>query len=523
LSPDTARADSSIARAAALLMIGSVTSRFLGMVREIVIADLFGGGQLVDAFRIASNVFAIVYDMLVSGSISAAMVPVFSEYSSRDNIHHLRQVIGNLLAIIGLLLGAVVIALQILASPLVWMLASGFDPATHDLAVLMVRIVLPGVLFMSLAAVLMSGHYGLRRFLFPAFAAPALNLAVILTALALASSLGISSLALGMTVGALGLLLWQALGLRDLHPWPKLRPVHPAVGRIFRLYLPVALGLVVSAVGIVLDRNLASRTGPGSIAAMSYATTLIQFALGVVGAAISLAVLPVLSRQSADADSEAFVSTLARGMGAIIFLILPATALLASLGSPVISLLFEHGAFGEAEHARTLLALTFYLPGLPFSALDQLLIYAFYAMRNTITPVSVGVAGVAVYLVVALALIGPLGMPGLVIANSVQLIFHATVMAVLLHMRVKGLDWNSIGASLWKCVAAALICWIVASAALKASAGLPDSLATRIVVTLGPGALAIAAYVATAAMLRVQELQWLVLGPLRQRRPVWRL
>ncbi len=497
-------------------MAGNVVSRLLGMVREIVIADLFGGGHLVDAFRVASNVFAIVYDMLVSGSISAAMVPVFSEYSRPKERHELRAAVGNLLALVAILLGVVIVALELLASPLVWLLAGGFDEGTHELAVLLVRLVLPGVLFMSVGAVLMSAHYALRRFLFPAFAAPALNLAVIAVALLLAHRIGISSLALGMSLGALGLLLWQAAGLRDLSLRPRLLPLHSGVGRVVRLYAPVVLGLVVSAVGIVIDRNLASRTGVGSIAAMSYATTLVQFALGVVGAAISLAILPVLSRQAAEADTHAFASTLTKGLGAILFLILPATALLASLGNPTISLLFQHGAFGEAEHARTWLALMLYLPGLPFSAVDQLLIYAFYARKDTVTPVTVGVLGVGVYLVVALWLIGPLGMAGLVIANSVQLVFHALTMGVLLRARVTGLDWAGLAATLWKCVAASVLCWVVAAVTLNLLAlDYQRSMLSEVVAVAVPGATAAAAYLGLTALLRVGELEWIVFRPLR--------
>ncbi len=501
-------------------MVGNVASRILGMVREVVIADLFGGGSTVDAFRIASNVFAIVYDMLVSGSISAAMVPVFSEYARVEKWKELRHIVGNLFVLVALILGLAVLVLEILASPLAWLLAVGFDRNTHDLAVLMIRIVLPGVAFMSMGAVLMSAHYALRRYLFPAFAAPALNLAVIAGALILAPYLGIPSLAVGMALGALVLMLWQAAGLRDMGLLPKLCPLHPAVMRIFRLYLPVVMGLVVSAVGIVIDRNLASRTGAGSIAAMSYATTLVQFALGVVGAAISLAVLPVLSRQAADGDLENFRSTLTKGLISIAYLILPATALLAVLGDPVISLLFQHGAFSEADHQRTLMALGLYLPGLPFSAIDQLLIYAFYARKDTLTPVLVGVAGVGVYLAVALTLIGPLGMPGLVIANSVQLISHTVIMALLLRRTIPSMCWSGLAADLGKAMVAATAC---AATALIAFHLMPARssvhLMERLLLVTVPGVLGAGAYVIVALAVGSGESIMLLSEPLRR---LWR-
>ena len=154
--------------------------------------------------------------------------------------------------------------------------------------------------------------------------------------------------------------------------------------------------------------------------------------------AVAGASLPLLARRAGDRPQ--FLETLGSGLRLIIFLIFPAAAGLAVLARPIVAAIFQHGAFGPQDTQTTALALLLYLPGLPAAAIDQMLIFAFYARKNTLTPVLVGVMATAVYLVVALSLIGRAGMPGLVIANSAQWIFHALVLYGLLRRALGGLS-----------------------------------------------------------------------------------
>jgi putative peptidoglycan lipid II flippase len=202
------------------------------------------------------------------------------------------------------------------------------------------------------------------------------------------------------------------------------------VRRIGALYLPIFLGLIVSTVALILDRNFASALD-GALPAMRYATQVQQMALGLVAAAIALATLPALAQAASTDDLTSFRDTLGAGLRLITILIVPATLGLLALGAPITDLLFYHGATDERGATLITLALLCYLPGLPFAAIDQLLIFAYYARKDTRTPVLVGIVAVAVYLAVALLLIQPLGMAGLVLANSAQFTAHALVMAWL--------------------------------------------------------------------------------------------
>jgi putative peptidoglycan lipid II flippase len=288
---------------------------------------------------------------------------------------------------------------------------------------------------------------------------------MIVFALLFASSLGSTALVLGVLLGAFLQLVLQVPGLRRSRMTFSISLRHPALLRILRLYAPVAVGLVVAQVGVAIDRNLASRTGEDSLAVMRFATTLVQFPLGLAVTATSFAVLPTLSRfagagtpDSPDPTGslESFKSTLVIGLKLVLLVIIPATVGLAILREPIIRLLFERGAFGAYGTERTSLAFLYYAPELPFVAVDQILIFAFYARKNTITPMLVGVVGVFVYVVVGLSLMGPMGMPGLVLANTVQNSLHGVVLFVLIQRLVGSMRGYGLEATVSKsCIAAA--------------------------------------------------------------------
>jgi putative peptidoglycan lipid II flippase len=432
----------SVAIAAAVIALGNVVSRLLGLVREQVMAALFGATAATDAFVVASAVPQIVYDLLVGGAISAALVPVFVDAIGDEE--RLWRLLSTVLTLVALVLTGVAVVLGLLAPFVVDLLASGLGDEARSAAIPMVRVMLAAVVLQGVAGIMSAVLYARRRVTLPAFAVAVYNGAVILCALLFHQTLDVYSLVLGVVVGAAGQVLLQAPGLGRWRYRPALELDRPEVRTILRLYGPVALGMVVTIVGIVIDRNLASGLAEGSLSVMNYATRLIQFPLGLVATATSFAVLPLLSRHasalaaatsrgSTDADAaEGYRQTLCFGARMVLLLMLPATVGLIVLREPLVQLLFERGRFGEAETARTALVFLAYAPQLPFTALDQLLIVAFYARKDTRTPVVVGVVTVLLYLVSALALIGPLDVAGLALANAIQNSAHGLILLVIL-------------------------------------------------------------------------------------------
>jgi putative peptidoglycan lipid II flippase len=316
-------------------------------------------------------------------------------------------------------------------------------------------------------------------------------------------------------------LLIQIPDLRDVRFRFRLDLSHPALRRILALYLPIALGLLVSNVQIAIDRRLASSTGESSIAWMDRATTLVQLPHGLVAVAISLAVLPTLSRLSARGDWSGFRQTLGQGLRMVLVLIVPATLGLLVLAQPIVALLFEHGKFTAYDTFWTAWALRCYLVGLVFAAVDWPLNYAFYARQDTLTPALVGILSVAVYLVVALALLEPLGFLGLVLADSAKHFSHAATMLVLTWRQFGSLSELRLGQTLLKALlASGAMVGVMALILGGITRFVGDSglIAGLVTVVVGGGA-GFLAYLTLSTLLRVEEVR--LLRELIQRRLGW--
>ncbi|MFV9504765.1 MAG: murein biosynthesis integral membrane protein MurJ [Oscillochloridaceae bacterium umkhey_bin13] len=496
--------------AALLIAFGNIASRLVGFIREPIIAAFFGRGLEVDAFQLAWTVPSTVYDLLIAGAVSAALVPVFAEYAEGDRDEFWRIVSAVLtIALAALTVLAALAAWQ--APLLVTALAGPNQPELHALATPLVRLLMPAVLLMGLSGLATAVLHAQRRFLLPAFTMVAFNLGMVLTIVLLHERLGVTSLAAGAVIGAVAQVALQLPGLRGAKLRPSLNLSHPAVGRIMRLYGPVALGIAFSIIGTLIDRRLAAGFD-AALSTMRYATTLIQLPLGLVASAVALAVLPTLSRQSAANDEDSFRTTLAMGLKVVLLLILPATAGLAALANPITALVFERNAFTAADTAATAMALLLYLPGLPAAALDQVLIFAFYARKNTLTPNLIQGAAIGAYLLVALPLLwfSNLGFLALVIGNSAQWIGHA-LLTYLLLIRAVPLH----GLRLGEAAAKGLLASIMMAAAVISLTQLGPGLPPLILVALAGSAGAII-YLALASLLRIEALGFFV-GALRAR------
>jgi putative peptidoglycan lipid II flippase len=499
---------SGIARAASIIALGNIASRILGLVREQVIAYLFGATGLVSAFGIAAKVPKMIYELLIGGMLSAALVPVFSEVAEREGHPALWALFSRVASLVAVVLAALVLVLEGLAPLLAWLLGGGFEPELQVALAHMLRIIAPAVFFFGLSGVVTGLLYTLKRFTYPAFGAAVFNLGIVIAAPLLAGRLDAYSLAVGVFLGSLLQLLIQTPDLRDVRFRFRLDLSHPALRRILTLYLPIALGLVISDLQIAIDQRLASSTGESSIAWMDRATTLIQLPHGLVAVAISLAVLPTLSRLSAAGDNEGFRRTLGQGLRLVLILILPATLGLLVLAEPIVALLFQHGRFTAHDTFWTAWALRYYLVGLVFAAVDWPLNYAFYARQDTLTPALVGVLAAGVYLAVALALVRPLGMLGLVLADSVKHISHALTMLALTGRRMGGLADLGLGQTATKTLLAAgamaglMLPVLNGITHLSGSSGLGARL-LAVAVTGGVGGLA---YLGLVTLLRVEDV-----------------
>jgi len=516
-----------IAGAAILLMLGTVLSRVLGLAREQLASGEFGTGDEIAAFTVADNVATLVYDLLVSGMLQAALIPVLAQWAAPDAAARaeLRRISGALLTLVLLAVG-IFAGLGMVFAPLVvrGMTALGGDGgargvATVELTVTLVRWILPSTVLLCAAAVLMAVLHAIGRVTGPSLALAARNAAVLVAIVAFSGSLGVKSLALGSVIGAGAILLLQIWPLAQAGalPRPNFDLRHPAVREVLRLYGPVFLGLIVSTVAVVVDRNLAWGAGEDALGAMRYATTIVQMVLGVVAAAISLAALPTLARHFAGGNETAYRATLSRAIAMTALLIVPATFGLAAIAKPTVDLLFRHGATGDAGAREIVIALLGYLPGTLAAAFDQVLIFACYARRDTKTPVIVGVVSVGIYFLVSLTLVQPFGMLGLVLANSAQWGGHALILWWVMRRRLGPETDAAVRGSVVVIVAASLVAaaialglWLGLDAVLPASGSGIASLVREIAVVGAPVTVAGVVYIAILLWRRIEEMRTLL-------------
>ncbi len=512
-----------IAVAALIVMAGTIFSRVVAIPRESLIAARFGDGVLTGSFTIAENVLTIFLDLLLSGIASAVLVPVLSEYVGEDERDQLGVLVSKLLTLVVVGGGAMLVLLELGAEGVAWaMTGIGGDRGAYDraLVVSLTRGILPALLLLGVASVLQSTLYAMQRFTMPALSLAARNASVVLAVLLLGDVLGIHSLVVGILVGAALLVLLQIPGFRGsgLRVRPSFAWRDPVLRRIGALYLPVFLGLLLNSWALIIDRNLASRTGEHGIAAMRFATQVQQLAVGIVVTAINVATLPRLSRAAAEGNDGEFGRTLALGIRLVTTLVLPVTLGVIALSQPLTELLFLHGR-ATTEGAREIrIALVGYALGLPFIAWDQLLLFAFYARKNTRTPVLVGAVSVGVLLAFSFALVAPLGVLGLVLANSAQFAFHAVVMLVLARRRIVAFDIANFGRTVLRAGSVALVmaAAVVIAARLAVAATGTAGQSANIARLLVGGSVGAVVYSVGVWLLRVEEARYFV-GVVRAR------
>ncbi len=501
-------AEAGLARSAGIIALGNVGSRALGLIRETVIADLFGAQGRVSAFRLAARIPTMTYDLLVGGMLSAALVPVFSAYLAEDKQRELWRAASVVFSLVAVVLGSIVALIELAAPTVARWQGGGLGTDLLLVMTRLMRLIGPAILLFGLSGVTTGLLYSLKRFTLPALAAAAYNLGIVVAAPLLAGRLDVYSLGVGVLLGALLQLIIQLPALRNGKLRFSLDLSHPALRHILRLYLPVALGVGISNVQMAIDGRLTSHAGENAAAWMACATQIFQFPHGLVAVAISLAALPSLARSSAVCDAAGFRRTFGLGLRMVVVLIVPATVGLWVLAEPVIALIFQHGDFTALDTLWVSLALRGYLIGLIFASIDWPLNYAFYARQDTLTPNLVGVISVGVYLAVALSWMEPFGMLGLVLADSAKHVSHVLVMLILTWRRMGNLRGLGVGWALLKAIVASALMAIVVlvvAGRIEQAVGSKGTVAWLATVA-GAGSAGLAAYVLAGWALRMEEL-----------------
>jgi len=480
-SSQHAEVEAQIASSAGIVAVGTFSSRILGFVRDMILAGIFGASHTSDAFYVAFRIPNLLRELFAEGSMSAAFVPVFSEYLVREGKNEARQLARVTASVLVLALSAIVV-LGILFSPqIIAVIAPGFleHPEQFSLTITLTRIMFPFLLFISLAALAMGVLNSTRHFGPPAFSSAVYNMVNIAMILGLSPYLDrpVFAAAIGVALGGIAQFLMQLPALKkegfSLLPTRVLRPLHPGVLKMGCLILPTLVGLSVTQVNLLVNTFLASFLPLGSVSYLYYGMRLIHFPLGIFAVALSTALLPTLSVQASKGDLPALRRSFSFGLRLVFFITFPALFGLILFRFPIVQLLFEHGAFDRAATQGTADAVLFYALGLWAFAGVRIVVPVFYALQDTKTPVKIGMMAMALNLALNLLLMIPLKHRGLALATSLSAAFNFSVLLFILRKRI---EWRG-GAELFRSHLRVVLSSLVmlAPATLLASQGLWES------------------------------------------------
>ncbi|MCG3114730.1 MAG: murein biosynthesis integral membrane protein MurJ [Candidatus Manganitrophus sp. SA1] len=441
-----------IAGAAGIVAFGTLISRILGFIRDMILANLFGATIAADAFYVAFRIPNILRELFAEGSMSAAFIPVFTEYVSKKSRSEAKELASAAFTTLLLLL-CIVVAFGIFFSPqLIRLIAPGFvdDPHKFSLTVSMTRIMFPFLLFISLAALAMGILNSTRRFAPPALASGVFNVVSILFVFGFTPLLPepVYGAAVGVALGGLAQFLIQVPALYQegfpLSFRRPIRPLHPGVVQMGRLLLPTTLGLSVTQINVLVNTLLASYLVAGSVTYLYFGMRLIHFPLGIFAVALSTAILPTLSTQAAKGETEGLRQTFSFGLRLVFFITFPAMMGLILFRIPIVHLLFEHGEFGRVATLGTANAVLFYSIGLWAFAGIRIVVPVFYSLQDTKTPVKIGLVAVVANVILNLILMGPLQHSGLALATSLSAILNFSLLLLILRKRIGRIDGKRI-------------------------------------------------------------------------------
>ncbi len=451
---------SKIAKAAGLMSVATFISRILGYVRDMIFAFYFGATGISDTFFAAFRIPNLLRELFAEGSMSAAFIPVLTEYRQKQGEAEAVRLVRITFTFILVAVGLVCVLGILFAPAIVTVIAPGFLGSVEkfSLTVLLTRIMFPFLLFISLAALMMGALNTKKVFFIPALAPAMLNITLILSIIWFESKAKepITAAALGVLAGGVVQFIFQlpsffknqySLGFDASFS-------HPGIKRMSVLLIPATLALSVSQINIALSNILASFLPSGSITYLFYSMRLIQFPIGIFGVAMGTAVLPTLSEHAVKGDFVGLRDDFSFALRLLFFITVPAMAGLIALRGPIINLLFQRGQFDYAATLGTSDALLFYSIGIWAIVGVRIVTATFYSLQDTKTPVKIAVVGMLSNVIFSLLLMGPMKHSGLALANTLAACINFSLLFYFLRKRLKRIDAKKIITSFLKILVA---------------------------------------------------------------------
>ena len=427
----------------------------MGLVREMVIAHLFGAGFAVDAYNVAFRIPNLLRDLFAETALSAAFVPVLTaeRAKSKDAENRLASNIFNVLFVVA---GAISLAGLFAAPYLAKAIAFGFDkvPGKIGLTAQLTAVLFPFLLFISLAAWAMSYLNTEKSFFVPSVAPAVFNLFSILFPLltygwyVANGKEPIFGLAVGILFGGLMQFLVQVPSLRrkGFRRTPVLSFRDPQFRRVMALFIPVAIGLAGTRINVLVNTILVTPLAQGSVSWLSFAFRIMHLPLGLFGIAVGTVALPSLSKLVLQNDVAAVKSTLSDSLKMVLFLTVPTSALLCGLAIPLTRAIYERGRFTSADTLATAAALVLYVLGIPFASALRNVAAVFYAFKDAKTPMYASFASIGLNLVLNVSLMWVVGYLVFPLSTSLAAVLNVAILYALLPRKLGAMEFGPLAA-----------------------------------------------------------------------------
>lgn len=453
-----------IVGAAAIVGALSFASRIVGLVRDRILLGEFGAGDVLDVYYAAFKVPDFLFSLLVIGSLSACFIPIFSAYYNGSRDHGRAWAFtNNTLNLLAVAMAVFSLLLFIFVAPLSALIAPGFDSVKQGMVADMTRVMLLAQFLLAISVVFGSVLQGTRRFLLFSLAPILYNVGIIVGALAFVPRLGPIGLAWGVVFGAFLHMLSQLYG--TLHAGYRWRPtfdVRDADTReMVRLTGPRMIGMAVSQVNFVILTVIATTLAVGSVTVFQVAYNIQFFAVGIIGVSYAIAVFPQFVDEVGQKDMRAFTATFSHAVRQVLFFIIPLTAVFLILRAQIVRVVAGAGQFDWTATVHTADTLAFFTLSFAAQALTFILSRAFFAFRDTMTPLVAGLASTLLSFIAALWFSQHFGVTGLAMAYSLAALVNLALLWVPLRQRAGSLDEAHILSSLYVMTTAGIACAVM--------------------------------------------------------------
>ncbi|NTV41606.1 MAG: murein biosynthesis integral membrane protein MurJ [Candidatus Moranbacteria bacterium] len=501
----------SVAAAALIISLAGVASRFLGLLRDRILAGQFGAGDTLDAYYAAFRIPDLIYNLMIVGALSAAFIPVFTELIAQDKEDEAWKLSSGILSLQIIITGIISILLVIFSPQLMKLVTPGYVGEKMQLTVLLTRIMFLSPFLLGISGIFGGILVSFKKFLIYSLAPIFYNLGIIVGAVFFVRYLGPIGLALGVVLGALLHMLVQfpSVKFSGFHfemIFSKAIKNHN-VRKVFKLMIPRTLTIAVSQINFTIITIFASTLASGSLAVFNFANNIQSAPLGLFGVSFSIAVFPTLSALAVKKKKDEFINAFAKTFSQILFFVIPLSVFIYVLRAQTVRVLLGSGKFNWNDTILTFQTLGLLAMSLFAQSLLPLLTRAFYALQNTKTPLYIGIVSEIINLSLVVILIKNFGVFGLAVAFSVSSILNMLLLLVFLKKEVGSIGGKEIGSSTFQILIASLVGGAAAQFGkyLIGTQGELDTFIAVLTQLVVAGGLGIAAFSLVAYYLRIPE------------------